>query len=484
MSHETFTPARGGSAAAEVTALRENFGEAAKEIVVANTKGFTGHPMGVGIEDVIALKILEHGIVPPVPNYKEVDPDLGQLNLSRGGRYPVHYSLHLAAGFGSQIAFSLTRRIPGGPNRIDSQPRYQQWLDQISGYDYAELEVVKRNLRIVAQGSPKRPPAPSRWPYGTEPVVRTHVGNGNRLSVIGNQYSVVSAPLVSAPLVRAPEPVVPKLEPAPVAVQPELVKSEKLAVKSEATAQSPISNLQSPISDNVMDKVLNIIAEQTGYPVDMLEPDLDLEADLGIDTVKQAETFVAIRQAFDIPRRDDLNLRDYNTLARVVGFVKEMRPDLAISEPVVSDQYSVKSEKLEVKSDEPAQSPISNLQSPAGDEVMDKVLNIIAEQTGYPVDMLEPDLDLEADLGIDTVKQAETFVAIRQAFDIPRRDDLNLRDYNTLARVVGFVREMRPDLKAQSRLLGEVETETAVPSAHTPQTAVSPSSPIPIDIIV
>ena len=62
MSHETFTPARGGSAAAEVTALRHTFGDGASEIVMANTKGFTGHPMGVGIEDVIALKILEHGI--------------------------------------------------------------------------------------------------------------------------------------------------------------------------------------------------------------------------------------------------------------------------------------------------------------------------------------------------------------------------------------------------------------------------------------
>ena len=35
--------------------------------------------------------------------------------------------------------------------------------------------------------------------------------------------------------------------------------------------------------------------------------------------------------------------------------------------------------------------------------------------------MLDLDLDLEADLGIDTVKQAETFAAIREAFDIPCR---------------------------------------------------------------
>ena len=74
---------------------------AAGEVVIANTKGFTGHPMGVGIEDVIAVKILEYGRVPPVPNHKEVDPELGPLNLSRGGRYPVQFALHLAAGFGS-----------------------------------------------------------------------------------------------------------------------------------------------------------------------------------------------------------------------------------------------------------------------------------------------------------------------------------------------------------------------------------------------
>ena len=87
---------------------------------MANTKGFTGHPMGVGIEDVIAVKILEHAIVPPVPNFKEVDPDLGPLTLSRGGRYPVKYAIHLAAGFGSQVAMTLTRRIPGSLERVDN----------------------------------------------------------------------------------------------------------------------------------------------------------------------------------------------------------------------------------------------------------------------------------------------------------------------------------------------------------------------------
>ena len=65
--------------------------------------------------------------------------------------------------------------------------------------------------------------------------------------------------------------------------------------------------------------------------------------------------------------------------------------------------------------------------------------------------MLELDLDMEADLGIDTVKQAETFAAVRETFDIPLREDLSLRDYPTLESVIGFVREMRPDLAEQDR---------------------------------
>ncbi|MFN8563281.1 MAG: phosphopantetheine-binding protein [Anaerolineae bacterium] len=86
-------------------------------------------------------------------------------------------------------------------------------------------------------------------------------------------------------------------------------------------------------------KVLAIVSEATGYPVEMLELDLDMEADLGIDTVKQAETFAAIRQAFDIPRRDDLKLRDYPTLAKVIGFVRlaaqraAVPPAVAVTEP-------------------------------------------------------------------------------------------------------------------------------------------------------
>ena len=72
------------------------------------------------------------------------------------------------------------------------------------------------------------------------------------------------------------------------------------------------------------------------------------------------------------------------------------------------------------------------------------MLAVVAEQTGYPTDLLDMDLDLEADLGIDTVKQAEVFASIREQYGIERDDSLKLRDYPTINHVVGFVRERAP----------------------------------------
>src|SRR5205085_625655 len=88
---------------------------------------------------------------------------------------------------------------------------------------------------------------------------------------------------------------------------------------------------------DVKDKVLEIVAEKTGYPKDMLDLDLDLEADLGIDTVIQAEMFAAVRGAFNIPRDEILKLRDFPTLAHVIQFAEERRaargPDTAHPSP-------------------------------------------------------------------------------------------------------------------------------------------------------
>ncbi len=71
----------------------------------------------------------------------------------------------------------------------------------------------------------------------------------------------------------------------------------------------------------------------------------------------------------------------------------------------------------------------------------DTVVGIVSELTGYPPDLLDVDLDLEADLGVDTVKQAEVFAAIREHYGVARDDSVKLRDFPTLTHVVGWIRD-------------------------------------------
>ncbi|MCJ7625977.1 MAG: acyltransferase domain-containing protein, partial [Anaerolineaceae bacterium] len=314
MSHETYTPARGGSAAAEIRALRQTFGDTADEIIISNTKGYTGHTMGVGIEEVLAVKALQYQVVPPIANISngfEPDPELGTLNLSRGGKHPVDYVLRLGAGFGSQIALTLLRRIPGEGDRVDDRT-YQRWLSDMSGYEQVELELVKRTLRVRDEGHPVMEPAKSKWQLGQGPV--------SWAPAVGGSAQIV----------------VPEGPPSTkVALEAHDVEIEAPRKPVQAGTQAVIGagvNIE-----QVKIHVLGLVSEKTGYPREMLELDLDLEADLGVDTVKQAELFAVVRDTYDIPRRDDLMLSDYNTLSKVIQYVMDSLGDVTApqAEPVL-----------------------------------------------------------------------------------------------------------------------------------------------------
>jgi len=427
VSHETYTPARGGSAAAEIHALRHVFGKAADEIVIANTKGFTGHAMGAGIEDVLAVKALETGIVPPVANFKEVDPDLGTLNLSKGGAYPVEYALRLGAGFGSQISMTLlhwvatkdgARRTPnalGYEYRIVDANVWNSWLSRVTAQESVGLEVVHRTLRVRDQKTTTRA---AQTTADLQPAQM----------------------LSPAPQPTPPAPVIAEKSATPPA--PHEVAEPKPKPQDTAPPSAPPSK-PTVAGDSVKERVLTLVVEKTGYPKDMLDLDLDLEADLGIDTVKQAEMFAAIRETYNIPRAENLKLRDYPTLAHVIRFVHENRPDLTSMAP--SAAAPIANEQAKSNAQEPAAVP----SKAADDPVKEHILTLVVEKTGYPKDMLDLDLDLEADLGIDTVKQAEIFAAIRAAYNIPRDENLKLRDFPTLAHVIQFAHD-RSGLRASA----------------------------------
>jgi len=113
--------------------------------------------------------------------------------------------------------------------------------------------------------------------------------------------------MVSGSTGRAPvaAPVTPAPAPAPA---PSIVASP---AATPAGANGKIST----------DVVRALIADKTGYPADMLEDDMDLEGELGVDSIKQVEILSALRdQHPDLPEVDPEVLVELRSIRAIADF--------------------------------------------------------------------------------------------------------------------------------------------------------------------
>ncbi|MGW1721500.1 SDR family NAD(P)-dependent oxidoreductase [Streptomyces sp. NPDC002306] len=100
-------------------------------------------------------------------------------------------------------------------------------------------------------------------------------------------------------------------------------------------------------------------------------------------------------------------------------------PEVAVPVPQVGEAAAPLPEQAPEDRSGPARS---------GADVQQVVLEIISERTGYPVDMIEPDLDLEADLSIDSIKRAEIAgelarrLGVGDGVDLAGLDDAELEE--------------------------------------------------------
>ena len=110
------------------------------------------------------------------------------------------------------------------------------------------------------------------------------------------------------------------IAPAPVVtVAPEPVQ-ETVSVEPEPT---PVASVVSDTGD-IQPKLIGVVVKHTGYPEDFIEMDQDLEGELGIDTVKQAEIMGDVREIFALPVDEDFVLADHPTLNHFVAYIVKM----------------------------------------------------------------------------------------------------------------------------------------------------------------
>jgi len=440
-SHETFTPARGGSAQAEVKALRDTFGQSTDSIVIANTKGFTGHPMGVGIEDASMFYGLMTGRIPPIANHKEVDPELGNLNLSKGQAYPnLRYGMRFAAGFGSQIGLSLVRKCDYSGDRIDKQ-KLLTWNQSLAGTSNLELRVLQNKLVAYVDGENN-----------------LHGGIQGEEYANASEYSAVPAPIV---VETKPEPTpVPKIVTAPI------------EVPTPQPVATPVAVTVTADSSDVKPKLIGVVVKHTGYPEDFIEMDQDLEGELGIDTVKQAEIMGDVREIFSLPVDEDFVLSDHPTLNHFVAYIQKMTGgEVSITESTTPVVAAPVTEPTPQPVATPSVAPVA---APVGDsgDIQPKLIGVVVKHTGYPEDFIEMDQDLEGELGIDTVKQAEIMGDVREIFSLPVDEDFVLSDHPTLNHFVAYIQKMTGDTPS----LTPIETPTELPQVVVNEIAEAPIS--------
>jgi malonyl CoA-acyl carrier protein transacylase len=403
LSHETYTPARGGSSASEINALFTAFGDHASKIVISNTKGYTGHPMGAGIEDSVAIKALQYGIAPPIANLKEPDEALGDLTLSTGEPRDYRYAVRLAAGFGSQLAITVWKAIAHGDDRVPVEQKRAAWLRSVTGYAQVEESIEQRTLRVSESTLDKL--------LALVPDVSPARLRGQVSPKKPTESATTTAPAAqSKPAALTPPPT-----PRPTA---------------------PVAGAK------ILDDLLELIAEKTGYATEELEIDFELEADLGIDTVKQAEIFSGLAEQHGLERNDDFRLADYPTIEALAGYVQAQ----VGARPATEAEPSPVAPAAVAPAPTPTQPIPAPTAPPAGgvvsyDAMLTSLVELISEKTGYATEELEIDFELEADLGIDTVKQAEIFSEISEKYALARNDDFSLADYATIEALTKYLTE-------------------------------------------
>ncbi len=474
ISHETYTPARGGSASAEAYALKSTFGADVSSVIVSNTKGFTGHSMGAGLEDAIAVRCLNTGLVPPIANFKEADPELEGITLSKGGHYNFKYALRLAAGFGSQLGMTLLEKVwQVGEPRIADEAKHQAWLKEISGQQAPVLEVVQNTLRIK-----------DNYQHGVKPAL---VMEGSQAFV--DKVNAVHGAKPAA--VAAPAPVTPAVTPV---AQPAPQATEATQAAAAPVAAPVVAKPVALDEATVMKEVVAMVAEKTGYPEDMLDIDLDMEADLGIDTVKQAELFASLREHYGIAQQDGIQLKDYPTIRHCINFALNNAGGASAAQPAPQVTVAPVAQPAPVVAPVAAPAAVAAKPAAALDEatVTKEVVAMVAEKTGYPEDMLDLDLDMEADLGIDTVKQAELFAAMREHYGIAQQEGIQLKDYPTIRHCINFALNnagaasaasvAAPAPAAQPASQATVAAQaTVAPAAETAPAAQAPAQPVVVE---
>ncbi len=254
------------------------------------------------------------------------------------------------------------------------------------------------------------------------------------------------------------------------------VKTGSAAI-SESTGTAPLTENRAVAEKSAAleTTLIDVVSRLTGYPTDMLNLDMDIEADLGIDSIKRVEILAALEETLPgIPAIPPDVLGTLKTLRQINEFLT----GVDAGAPSPSDDAAIPAA---------AAMPV-DATTVSASAVETALLEVVSRLTGYPTDMLNLDMDIEADLGIDSIKRVEILAALEEILPgIPAIPPDVLGTLKTLGQIAGFLAASQTHAKCSSAVSQTVDYpasgDTAPPSLSEPGVSphsderVSPESP-------
>jgi acyl transferase domain-containing protein/NAD(P)-dependent dehydrogenase (short-subunit alcohol dehydrogenase family) len=172
---------------------------------------------------------------------------------------------------------------------------------------------------------------------------------------------------------------------------------------------------------NVMATLLSVVSEKTGYPAETINADMDLEADLGIDSIKRVEILSAIAEKLPgAPKVKPEHLGTLRTLKSIADYLSAGMAAAPAAEKLAPARVSVS--------------------VPDSAPVLPTLVAIVSEKTGYPAETINPNMDLEADLGIDSIKRVEILSAVAEKLpNAPKVKPEHLGTLRTLKSIADYL---------------------------------------------
>ena len=238
----------------------------------------------------------------------------------------------------------------------------------------------------------------------------------------------------------APEPIQKTVSPAVKAAPPTPeTRHPELVVESEPARPLPTETVVKRPGNNdgrIQQVLVEIVGELTGYPAEMLGLDLDIESDLGIDSIKRVEILSSLEERLpELPRVTPDMMGTLKTLGQILQY-------LTTSAPTPGQTPSSEGTADTTPANTVRKSASNHFH---GEEIQQVLVEIVGELTGYPAEMLGLDLDIESDLGIDSIKRVEILSSLEERLpELPRVTPDMMGTLKTLGQILQYLTTSAP----------------------------------------